>query len=76
MSSQSFALHHLAEWDMNHDGENMDHPSVSAQGECETLQQENQAYAGNDHHDEDVGHNQNILSQSCSLMNQNYMSDG
>jgi hypothetical protein len=40
---------------MNHDRENMDHPSAWAQGECETLQQENWAYTGNDYHDEDVG---------------------
>jgi hypothetical protein len=29
----------LAEWDVNHDGENVDYPGVSAQGECEKLQQ-------------------------------------
>jgi hypothetical protein len=61
---------------VNHDGENVDCPSVSAQSECETLQQENEGYAGNDHHDEDVGHNQSIVVKSCSLMNQNRMSDG
>jgi hypothetical protein len=33
---------------------------VSAQNECETFQQENQAYAGNDHHDEDVGRIQSV----------------
>jgi hypothetical protein len=59
-SSQSFTPHHLIEWDVNHNGENMDHPSVSAQSEYETLQQENHAYTGYDHHDEDVGHNQNV----------------
>jgi hypothetical protein len=32
---------------VNHDGENVDRPSVSAQSECETLQQENQAYVRN-----------------------------
>jgi hypothetical protein len=45
---------------VNHDGKNVDRLSVSAQSECVALQQEKQAYAGNDHHDEDVGHNQNI----------------
>jgi hypothetical protein len=50
----------LAEWDVNHVGKNVDHPSVLAQSECRTLQQENQAYVGNDHHDEDVGHNQSV----------------
>jgi hypothetical protein len=60
MLSQSFAPYHLAEWDVSHDGENMDHLSVSAQSECETLQQEKHAYVGNDHHDEDVGRNQNV----------------
>jgi hypothetical protein len=58
--SQSFAPHHLSEWDVNHDGENVDRPSVSAQSECTTLQQENQAYVGNDHHDEDMGRNQSV----------------
>jgi hypothetical protein len=47
-------------WDENHDGKNVDRPSVSAQNGYETLLQENQAYAGNDHNDEDVGHNQSI----------------
>jgi hypothetical protein len=45
---------------MNHNGENMDHPSVSAQSGCRTLQQENQVYVGNDHHDEDVSRNQSV----------------
>jgi hypothetical protein len=45
----------LAERDVNHDGEYMHHSSVLAQSECRTLLQENQAYAGNNHHDEDVG---------------------
>jgi hypothetical protein len=54
------APHHLTEWDVNHDGENVDYPSVSAQSECETLQQEKQAYVGNDHHDKGVGHNQSV----------------
>jgi hypothetical protein len=59
-SSQSFAPYHLSEWDMNHDGENVDHSSVLAQSECKTLQQENHAYTGDNHHDENVGHNQSI----------------
>jgi hypothetical protein len=42
---------------MNNDGESMDHPSVLAQSECKTLQEENHAYAGDDHHDENVGRN-------------------
>jgi hypothetical protein len=42
---------------MNQDVENMDHQCVSAQSEYETLKQKNQAYAGNDHHDEDVSLN-------------------
>jgi hypothetical protein len=50
----------LAKWDVNHDGESVDHPSVLAQGESEILQQENWAYTGNDHHDEDVACNQSI----------------
>jgi hypothetical protein len=65
-SSQFFALHHLAEWGMNHDRENMDRLDVSAQSGCKTLQQKNQAYAGNDHHDEDVGHIQNIGTKQFS----------
>jgi hypothetical protein len=44
----------LAEWDVNHDGESVDRPSVSAQSGKMTLQRENQAYTGNSHHDEDV----------------------
>jgi hypothetical protein len=60
MSSQFFALHHLAEWDVNHDGKNVDRPNVLAQSECENLQQKNQIYTGNDHHDEDVGRNQSV----------------
>jgi hypothetical protein len=59
-SSPSFTLHQLIEWDMNHDGENVDRPTVLAQSECNTLQQENYAYTGNDHHDEDVGRNQSV----------------
>jgi hypothetical protein len=50
----------LNEWDENHDEENIDHPSVSAQNGCETLLQENQAYAGNDHPDEDVDRIQGV----------------
>jgi hypothetical protein len=34
---------------------NVDHPDVWAQSECEKLQQRNQTYVKNDHHDEDVG---------------------
>jgi hypothetical protein len=60
---------------MNHDRENVDHPSVLAQSECKVLQQENRAYAGDDHHDENVGRNQSIQAQSCSLVDQNHMSD-
>jgi hypothetical protein len=56
----AYAQHHLTKWDVNHDGKNVDRLSVSAQSECETLKQEKQAYAENDHHDKDVGHNQNI----------------
>jgi hypothetical protein len=59
-SLQFFALPHLAKWDMNHDGEKVDRLGVLAQGECDILQQENQAYVGNDHHDEDVGRNQSV----------------
>jgi hypothetical protein len=55
-----FAPHHLAEWDVNHDGESVDRPSVSTQSGEGTLQRKNQAYVGNDYHDEDVGHNQSI----------------
>jgi hypothetical protein len=54
---------------MNYDGENMNRPSVSAQNECETLMQKNQTYAGNNHHDEDVGRNQSVYAQSGSLVN-------
>jgi hypothetical protein len=50
----------LVEWDVNDDEESVDRPSVSAQGGGMTLQQENQAYAENDHHDEDVGQNQSV----------------
>jgi hypothetical protein len=66
----------LAETDVNYNGENVDHPSVWAQSGCRTLQLENQVYTGNDHHDEDVGHNQSVKAQSGSLMNQNHMSEG
>jgi hypothetical protein len=45
---------------VNHDEENMDHPSVSAQSGCRTLQQEKHAFVGNDDHDEDVGRNQRV----------------
>jgi hypothetical protein len=45
---------------VNNDGENVDHPSVLAQSECKILQQENRAYARDDHHDENVGHNQSV----------------
>jgi hypothetical protein len=50
----------LAEWDVNHDGESVNRPSVLAQSGGRALQWKNQAYAGNGHHDEDVGHNQSI----------------
>jgi hypothetical protein len=50
----------LVEWDVNHDGESVDRPSVSTQSGGRTLQRKNQAYVGNDHHVEDVGHNQSI----------------
>jgi hypothetical protein len=76
MSSQSFVHHRLNEWDENYDEENVDRPSVSTQNGCETLLQENHAYAGNDHHDEDRSHNQSVYAKSSSLMNQHYMSDG
>jgi hypothetical protein len=66
----------LDEWDVNHDVENVDHPSVSAQSGCTILQQENQAYVRNNHHDEDVSRNQSAWAQSGSLVNQNHMSDG
>jgi hypothetical protein len=55
---------------------NVYHPSVSAQDGCETFLQENKVYAGNDHHDEGVGHIQCVMAQSGSLMNQNYISNG
>jgi hypothetical protein len=48
------------QWDMNHDGENVDRTGVWAQSECKTLQQKNRAHAGNDHHDKDVGCNQSV----------------
>jgi hypothetical protein len=54
----------------------VDHPSVLSQSGGRTLQRENQAYVGNDHHDEDVGHTQSVYAQSGSLMDQNHMSDG
>jgi hypothetical protein len=54
----------------------VDYPSVLAQSECKTLQHENCAYAGDDHHDENVGRNQSVYAESYSLMNQNHMSDG
>jgi hypothetical protein len=40
--------------------ENVDRLSVLTQSECKILQQENCAYAGDDHHDEDMGHNQSV----------------
>jgi hypothetical protein len=45
---------------MNHDGKNVDRLSGLAQSKCKTLQQKNHAYAGDDHHDENVGHNQSV----------------
>jgi hypothetical protein len=53
-----FARHHLSEWDVNNDRENVDHLNVLAQSECKTFQQEDRTYVGDDHHDEDVGCNQ------------------
>jgi hypothetical protein len=50
----------LAEWDVNHNSESVDLPSVSAQNGGKTIQWENQAYAGNGHHDEDMDHDQSI----------------
>jgi hypothetical protein len=50
----------LAEWDVNHDGESVDHPSVSTQSGEKILQWENQTYTENGHHDEDVGYNQSV----------------
>jgi hypothetical protein len=61
---------------MNHDGESVDCPSVSAQSGERNPQRENQAYAGNSHYDEDVGRNQSVEAQSSSLMDQNHMSNG
>jgi hypothetical protein len=61
---------------VNHDRESMDRPSVSTQSGERTLQWENQAYAGNGHHDEDVGRNQSVYAQSGSIVDQNHMSDG
>jgi hypothetical protein len=66
----------LIEWDVDHDVENVDRPSVSAQSGCRTLKQKNQAYVRNDHHDEDMGCNQSILAQDSSLVTQNHMSNG
>jgi hypothetical protein len=60
MSSQFLAPHYLAQWDVNHDGGNVDRLDVWSQSECVKLLQENQAYAGNDHHDEDVGRIQGV----------------
>jgi hypothetical protein len=45
---------------VNHDEENMNHPSVLAQSECNTFQQKNRAYARDDHHDENVGCKQRV----------------
>jgi hypothetical protein len=52
--SSEFMIHgtHGTKYRLNHDGENR----VWAKSECEKLQQKNQAYMGNDHHDEDVSH--------------------
>jgi hypothetical protein len=61
---------------MNHDGESVERPSALTQSGERTLQRENQAYVGNDHHDEGMGRNQSIKAQSGSLMDQNHMSDG
>jgi hypothetical protein len=61
---------------VNHDGKNVGRPDVLAQSECEPLQQGNQAYVANDHHDEDVDHIQSVKAQNGSLVNPNHMSDG
>jgi predicted phage-related endonuclease len=45
---------------VNHDGANVDGPSVCAQSECKTLKQENHAYMGNDYQDDNVGRNKII----------------
>jgi hypothetical protein len=50
----------MAKWDVNHDGESVDRPSVSVQSGGRTLQRENQAYVENGYHDEDVGRNQSV----------------
>jgi hypothetical protein len=50
----------LAEWDVSHNGESVDRPSVLTQSEGRTLQWENQTYAENGHHDEDVDRNQSV----------------
>jgi hypothetical protein len=57
MYSQSFTLHHLIKWDVNNDRENVNRLSVWAQSEYKSIQQENWAYTGNDHYDEDVSRN-------------------
>jgi hypothetical protein len=38
----------------------VDRPSALAQSGERIFQWENQAYVGNDHHDEDVGRNQSV----------------
>jgi hypothetical protein len=45
---------------MNYDEKNVDRSDVLAQSGCDTLQQENQTYVKNDHHDEGMGHNQSV----------------
>jgi hypothetical protein len=56
----SFAPHSLNQWDENHNRKNVDRPSVQAQSEYKTLQQENHAYTGYDYHNEDVGCNESV----------------
>jgi hypothetical protein len=56
-STQSYVLHNLSEWDVNHDRESMDCQSDSAQSENRHLYRENRAYVGDEYHDENVGQN-------------------
>jgi hypothetical protein len=72
-----FTHHRLNEWDENHDGKKMWIVQVSrlktgVKPSC----RKKQAYMGNDHHDEDVGHIQSVYVQNGSLVNQNHLSDG
>jgi hypothetical protein len=58
----------LAKQDENHDGENVNRLSISTQNRCETLVQENQAYAKNNHHNEDVALVLTLMLCLSSLM--------